>query len=98
MRKQLMLRWGIVAFITMIAIVWLTIYLLRKTPGAYLACYGEKNDDSTEHEIADWKFDQNGQLYLRKILMIKFVADFSLLLAREFVQKCQLKWKSCKTI
>lgn len=79
MRKQLMLRWGVVAFITMIAIIWAyNILTTERHPAHTLPVYGEKNDDSTEHKIADWKFvDQNGQILSQKDLDDKiYVADF----------------------
>jgi protein SCO1/2 len=79
MRKQLMLRWGVVAIITMIAIGWAyNILTTERHPEHSLPVYGEKEDDSTEHKIADWKFtDQTGKIISQKDLDGKiYVADF----------------------
>lgn len=79
MRKHLILRWGVVAIVVMIAISY-AYNLLNKEPHPdhSLPVYGEKNDDSTEHKIAAWKFtDQNGQIISQKDLDGKiYVADF----------------------
>ena len=79
-----MLRWGVVAFITMIAIVWAyNILTTERHPAHTLPVYGEKNDDSTEHKIADWKFVDKTDNFISERFDDKiYVADFSLLLMR----------------
>ncbi len=79
MRKHLILRWGVVALIVMGAITWAYKILTKERQHIdTLPVYGEKNDDSTEHKIAAWKFiDQNGKAISQADLDGKiYVADF----------------------
>ncbi len=79
MKKQLILRWGVVAIIVLSAMIWgYKIITTEKKDIPSLPVYGEKNDDSTFHTIADWKLtDQNGNTISQNDFKDKiYVADF----------------------
>lgn len=79
MRKHLILRWSVVAIVVMIAISWAyKILTTDRVVAESLPVYGEREDDSTEHKIAEWKFtDQDGKEISQKDLDGKiYVADF----------------------
>lgn len=79
MRKHLILRWSVVAIVVMIAISWAyKILTTDRVVAESLPVYGERENDSTEHKIAEWKFtDQDGKEISQKDLDGKiYVADF----------------------
>lgn len=79
MRKQLILRWGIVALVVLTGVYYAYhILMTERKVELELPVYGEKNDDSTFHSIQDWKLiDQNGKEISNHDLEGKiYVADF----------------------
>ncbi len=79
MKKQLILRWGVVAIVVFSAMMWgYKIISSQRKEEPVLPVYGEKNDDSSFHKISDWKLiDQNGKYLSQEDFMNKiYVADF----------------------
>ncbi|MFN8165868.1 MAG: SCO family protein [Bacteroidia bacterium] len=79
MLKHTLTRWIVVAICVLIAVSY-GYHLLQSQPVVdnSLPVYGQKNDDSTDHTIADWKLtDQDGHIMTQDSLKDHiYVADF----------------------
>ena len=98
MKKQLILRWGVVAIVVFSAMVWgYKIITSQRKEEPVLPVYGEKNDDSSFHKISDWKLmDQNGKYLSQEDLKNKIYVRFFLYnLQRNLSQDVESIRESC---
>ena len=77
--RAVIIRWSIVAVIVLAAMIWGYFIITENTiKESSLPVYGQRNDDSTDHKIANFRLmDQDGKMITQDEFKKKiYVADF----------------------